>query len=221
VVLIREFVLVEGFVRLNLLGFLLTKKFYESTHMGNSRVRIIFVGGVHGVGKSTCCQQASERCDVQWVTASALIKNERESAVIQGSKEVSDPTGNQELLISAIRKIADSGHKRILLDGHFTLLKSGGEIVAIEANVFLRLGLEMIIVFKDEPESICKRLRNRDGHSRTISMVRGHQDAEIAQGRRVAAALGIQFLTLDAFDADGLVGAIAAPKILEGQGESK
>jgi adenylate kinase len=92
-----------------------------------------------------------------------VIRSERESATIQGSKEVSDPAGSQQFLISGIREIADAGHKRIILDGHFTLLKTGGEIVTIGMDVFVQLGLEMIVVFKDEPKSIYERLQNRDG----------------------------------------------------------
>jgi adenylate kinase len=171
-------------------------------------VDVIFVGGIHGVGKSTCCQRASERTGLLWLTASALIKSERESAIAESSKEVLDVAGNQELLIRGLDKRVRSGHERVILDGHFTLLKSGGEIIAVEQNVFRQLGLEKIVVFRDDPTSICDRLRERDGKEWSISVVQVHQDAELEQGRRIALNLGISFITLDAFDADGLVRAI-------------
>jgi adenylate kinase len=177
--------------------------------MDNSNVRIIFVGGVHGVGKSTCCQQASERRGFQWLTASALIKDERESAIATRSKEVLDAVGNQELLIRGLRKRVRSGHERIILDGHFTLLKAGGEIIVLGQDVFAQLGLERIVIFKDDPTSICNRLRERDGQEWLISAVQGHQHAEVEAGQKIASYLGIPFVMLSAFDIDGLVKTIA------------
>jgi adenylate kinase len=176
--------------------------------MVKARVGITFVGGVHGVGKSTCCQQASERTGIQWVTASALIKAERESAIAEHSKKVREAAGNQDLLIRALRKRVSSSHERIILDGHFSLLGADGEIILLGIEVFSQLGLEGIVVFRDDPASVSSRLRERDGQDWPISTVERHQDAEVEHGRVVASSLDIRFVTLSAFDADGLVKAV-------------
>jgi adenylate kinase len=167
-------------------------------------VGIVFIGGVHGVGKSTCCQQVAERTGLQWFTASALIKAEEQSAIAEHSKVVLDAVGNQELLIRSVRKRTKSEHERVMLDGHFTLLKPSGTIVSIEIDVFIQLGLERIVVFRDDPAAICNRLRERDGKDWFISMVGVHQDAEIEWAHVVATNLGIPISIIDAFDADGL-----------------
>lgn len=113
--------------------------------------------------------------------------------------------GNQELLIRGVHKLKDTGHGRIILDGHFTLLNSNGEVVAVETNVFVQLGLERIIVFRDDPASICKRLRERDSQGWSISMIHVHQEAEIERAYIVASILSVPIRTLDSFDVDGLV----------------
>jgi len=177
-------------------------------------VSILFVAGVHGVGKSSCCRHVAERTGFQLLTASTLIKAERELAIAKHSKAVLDPAGNQELLIRGIRNAMKSCHERMILDGHFTLLKADGKIMAIEIEVFVQLELERIVVFRDDPAAICNRLHERDGQDSSISTVSVHQDAEIEQGRVVASNLGIPIFILNAFDEDGLARAIGLPGVV-------
>ena len=165
---------------------------------------IVFVGGVHGVGKSTCCQQVAERAGMQWLTASALIKAERQSAITVRSKAVIDPIGNQELLLRGVRNYMRLDQGRALLDGHFTLLNVDGAIVAVDIDVFVRLGLERIIVIRGDAAAIRSRLRERDGQDWSISKISTHQDAEINQAHAVATNLRIPVLLIDAFDANCL-----------------
>lgn len=169
-----------------------------------SSVGIIFVGGVHGVGKSTCCQQVAERTGLQWFTASDLIKAEERAAIAEESKVVSNAPANQELLIRSVRKRTKNRDERVMLDGHFTLIKAGGVIESIAVEVFSQLGLERIVVFEDDPLAICHRLRKRDGTEWSISMTGAHQDAEITRAHVVATNLGIPISILKAFDADAL-----------------
>lgn len=168
-------------------------------------MRIVFVGGVHGVGKSTCCQKASERSGLPLHTASALIKAERQSSIVAGSKKVVDAIENQELLIRGVHNLRKAGNKRIILDGHFTLLESTVGIIKVEINVFIKLGLEKIVVLHDDPASICNRLQERDKQDWSISMVGAHQEAEIQQAYIVASILNIPICTLAPFDVDGLI----------------
>jgi adenylate kinase len=169
---------------------------------------IVFVGGVHGVGKSTYCQHISERTGLQWFIASVLIKAEMQSAIAVGSKVVVDPIGNQELLLRGVRNCVSPDRGRAILDGHFTLLNADGEIVAIDIDVFVRLGLERIIVIRDDAAAICTRLRERDKQDWSISKTSAHQDAEINQAHDVATKLRIPILLIDAYDAHGLEQAV-------------
>ena len=176
--------------------------------MGKDKVGIVFIAGVHGVGKSTHCQQISERTGLQWFMASALIKAEARSAIAVGSKVVVDPIGNQELLLRGIRNRIRLDQGRALLDGHFTLLNVDGEIVAVDIDVFIRLGLERIIVIRGDAAAICSRLRERDGQDWSIVKISAHQDAEIKQAHEIATKLRIPILLIDAFDPNGLEKAV-------------
>lgn len=163
---------------------------------------IVFIGGVHGVGKSTFCKHIAEHTGMQWLTASALIKAEKQSAIAVGSKSVVDPIGNQELLLRGIHNYMRPDQGGVLLDGHFTLLNAAGEIVSIDTDVFFRLGLKRIIVLLDDAAAICRRLRERDGQDRSISETSAHQDAEIKQASDVATKLCIPVLHINALDAN-------------------
>lgn len=162
---------------------------------------IVFIGGVHGVGKSTFCEHIAEHTGMRWLTASALIKTEKQSAITAGSKSVVDPIGNQELLLRGIHNYMRPDQGGVLLDGHFTLLNAAGEIVSIDTDVFFRLGLKRIIVLRDDDAAICIRLRERDGQDRSISETSAHQDAEIKQACEVATKLCIPVLLINPLNA--------------------
>lgn len=96
------------------------------------------------------------------------------------------------------------------MDGHFTLIKPGGEIIPIAVDVFVQLDLETIVVLQDNPTWICNRIRERDGKDWTITMVSAFQNAEINQAHVVASSLGIPISIIDAHDTDGLAKAVSA-----------
>lgn len=170
---------------------------------------VIFVGGVHGVGKSAHCQLYSERTGVSWFTASSLIEAERHASITQGSKAVVNPVGNQELLLRSVRKLMAADHP-MLLDGHFTILDSGENIVPIDVGVFEQLGLKGIVLIQDQPGAICARLRERDGHDWSIHKVSLHQKAEIDHARIVAEMFHVQMLLIEAFDVGGFSKAVGS-----------
>jgi adenylate kinase len=171
-------------------------------------VAIIFVGGVHGVGKSTFCQDLSKHTGLQCLTASTLIRFENSSALPGCSKLVPNPSDNQQLLVRAVKKAVGSSAKRVILDGHFTLLKPNGEIEYIDLRIFEQLVLATILVLQDKPELICERLVRRDNHAWSIALMSAHQHSEIQWASTVASHLKIPLLKLNASDAHSLQSAI-------------
>lgn len=171
---------------------------------------VIFVGGVHGVGKSTCCQQVSEQTGLQWFTASALIQAERQTAITGTSKSVLNPDSNQDLLVRAVGEYIAAKDTKIILNGHFTLLKTNGEIVTIEPNVFSKLGVEKLVVLRDDPVAICNRLKERDKRDWSLPFITTHQEAEIAHAYAVASFLHITIFSVGIHDFEGLMRAVGA-----------
>lgn len=156
--------------------------------------KIAFLGGVHGVGKTTFCLSIAKRTRYSHVTASQLIKEKKESAVRQ-DKAVADISDNQRLLIAAIHERTDEGQD-LLIDGHFTLINTSGKIEKIVRNVFLSIGPKLIGVLCDKPEAIQNRIMFRDGQSRTLEEIKEHQDQEKDYGKSIAQFLSVPFLVL-------------------------
>lgn len=166
---------------------------------------IIFIAGVHAVGKTTACSSASVALGIPHHSASGLIKAEEANAISQSGKAVSDVEGNQHLLINGVRKACDRNNGRIILDGHFTLLKPDGEIEAIPVDVFRALCVDGIVVFHDKPSAIAERLMGRDNVASDPASIEFHQRLELDHARLVASQLNTPVEFLNAFDESGLI----------------
>lgn len=165
-------------------------------------MKVIFVAGIHAVGKTTVCKLVSEEFGIPHFSASQIIKGEKSSAVDEKSKLVADVDDNQRLLIQGVSRILESGH--FLLDGHFTMRrKSDGGIEVIHADVFRELHIGGVVLYTDHPAEISKRMHARDGVLQSVEMLKSHQDAEIAHAKHVAATLDVPLAILQAFDIAG------------------
>jgi len=166
---------------------------------------IVFVGGVHGVGKSTCCSEVANQLRCVHVTASDIIRQQRADAIAAKGKLVANVAGNQELLrhgFELVKRLA--GQSTILLDGHFALRDSERAIQSLSSDVFVGLGVEQLICFVDAPIAIVERMGSRDGETLHIDEVAELQRAELETASAVALALGIQLTVLQGPDRAGL-----------------
>lgn len=170
---------------------------------------VIFVAGVHAVGKTTACAQAALSLQLVHYAASSLIKAEKASAIPEQGKVVSDVGGNQQLLIRGVGKACERHQGRIILDGHFTLSKPDGQIETIALDVFRAIALDGVVVFQDKPADIAMRLQLRDGEIRNPDSIAQHQGAELAHAHFISRELNVPLKLLPAFDADGLANTIA------------
>jgi adenylate kinase len=151
---------------------------------------IIFVSGVHGVGKGYLCSQINNEINLPTFSASALIKSIKNKE-IDFNKKVVDLDDNQDHLIKAISCLnVDSKH--IILDGHFCLF-DGEKVIEISADIFESLPIEAIITMTDLPEKIHNRLQSRDGKSLPISVIEQLQDEEIVHSKFIAQHLNVPY----------------------------
>lgn len=77
---------------------------------------IIFIGGVHGVGKGTICQKIKEKLDFTHLSASEVLKwddfkNEK------GDKRVENVSTTQQRLIENLKNIVNPQKKYLLVWG--------------------------------------------------------------------------------------------------------
>ena len=153
-----------------------------------------FVAGVHGVGKTTLCRKAALAVGIPHFSASELIHSQ-DAAALGPSKLVRSPDHNQNLLLSTVNKLLQS-HKRLLLDGHMSLLTCEG-IAEVPLDVFKNLQLDALVVLWRDPGEILQFLQERDGQTPlTCEDIQAHQQIELEHGKRIASTLEVPFWSL-------------------------
>ncbi|MDT4288838.1 AAA family ATPase [Methylomonas sp. MO1] len=154
------------------------------------KFKVIFVSGVHGVGKGYLCSEINKRINLPIFSASSLIKDIKRGE-IDTNKNVLDADSNQDHLITALKHL-QTDSKYILLDGHFCLF-DGENIINISIDIFESIPIEVIIELTDTPEKIYSRLHNRDGNSLDISVIENFQNEEKARSEIISQHLSVPY----------------------------
>jgi adenylate kinase len=153
---------------------------------------MIFVGGVHGVGKTTFCNMIYEKYHLLSYSASRLISDAKKQE-FGPSKGISDVDTNQDLLVDALEDIG-SGDRWFLLDGHFCLIDKVGRIVRVPENTFQQLAPKAIIVLTNTIESIQDRLLRRDNFDYAEDFLEKFQAEELLYAEEVSKTLRVPYL---------------------------
>ena len=156
--------------------------------------KIVFLGGIHGVGKNTMCTLIKQGMDIIHLTASDLIKWSEISPDVN-NKEVGDVDETQNRLIAALRGTIEPS-KEYILDGHFCLLRPGGDISRVPFETFRAINPCAIAVMTEKPSIISKRLSLRNNKEYSVDLIRAFQQEEISWAREVASKLNIPFLEI-------------------------
>lgn len=159
---------------------------------------MIFLSGVHGVGKSYFCEQIKRKIDIETYTASELISAEKEE-FFSSDKYSKDIDDNQQHLLNAVRKL-DSKEGKYLLDGHFCLLNENGQITRINSDTFINLSPSAIILLTEAPEVIVGRRKARDNVNCSVDEITVFQNEEIAYAKEIANLLSVKLIILHRAD---------------------
>jgi adenylate kinase len=132
------------------------------------RQPIVFVGGVHGAGKTTICRLIAEAYPAVHVTAGALIREAVDAGHIvtvgAQDKAVPDVDANQAVLLTALevyRTRTAEDVRLLLLDGHFSLTDAGGTLVDVPLAVFREIGPCAVLLVETDPATVHQRLAVR------------------------------------------------------------
>lgn len=157
--------------------------------------KIIFIGGIHGVGKSTLCAKISDSLKIKSYSASSLIKSVSDLN-FPSDKKITGINKNQDLLITAIDKYIDP-NSCCLLDGHFCLLNQHGEVTDIPKTTFTNLSPAAILVLTNDPKNIYSQIKNRDGNEMEMEIenIFSFQEKELEQSKLVSQMLNIPWLS--------------------------
>jgi len=148
---------------------------------------IIFIGGIHGVGKGTICRQISDKFSITHITASEVLKWDEISN--NNNKLVENFSFTQNRLINNLKSIV-SNEKNYLLDGHYCLLNS--EIIPerIDRETFSILNPQAFIIVIDDVEKIISRLGKRDNNQYDFGMLSEFQQMELDYAKELSTELG-------------------------------
>jgi len=160
---------------------------------------IIFVGGIHGVGKTTLCKKITDELHIKHISASQLIKMLKNGDSDNRDKGVKNINSNQDLLIAAIDQYLDKSAPAIL-DGHFCLLNTKHEIKRIPKETFAAISPIAIITLHDAVANIENKITRRDGINYNVKLLSSFQDEEISHSADVANYLEIPHLLFDVSD---------------------
>ncbi|MBF2707173.1 ATP-binding protein [Flavobacterium soyangense] len=120
---------------------------------------IIFIGGIHGVGKGIICNEIALKTNLIHLSASQILKWEEISD--SDNKLVKNITSTQDRLIKGLKNLIKKD-KKYLLDGHFCLLNSNEVPSRIDEETFDLINPKVIAIVIDDIEKIAKRLEIRD-----------------------------------------------------------
>jgi adenylate kinase len=151
---------------------------------------IIFVAGIHGVGKTFLGAQVAKQLGIRHATASQLISEERGSQTWGTDKRVTGINENQAALISAINRLR-SDNQKLLLDGHFVLRGENGVFNEIAPQVFRDLQIGAVLLLEADLNVVVERLHTRGDTSWKLSELKNLAEREEAHAHQVSSELGI------------------------------
>ena len=166
--------------------------------------KAIFIGGIHGVGKTTLCKKLKKKLDICHHSASSLIKTLKNDDEDNFNKQVKNIDGNQKLLITAISKYVDRS-TRYLLDGHFCLLDTNNIINKVPIVTFKDISPIGIVLLHDSIENIQNKIKGRDGKRYKSNLLLQFQDSEIMYSKEVADELKIPYIQFNVLDDIALI----------------
>lgn len=150
---------------------------------------IAFIGGIHGVGKSTICQQICDKLHLVHLSASELIKwsyiNEDAK-----NKKVENIQDTQDRLIIGLKNTVKT-EKQYLLDGHYCLLNTNGKIENVPVSTFQMISPFSLNIILDDVSEIKKRIEARDNKHYDYELLSQMQDSKLQYAKYLSEELGV------------------------------
>lgn len=154
---------------------------------------IIFLGGIHGVGKGTICKEIASKTKLIHITASQILKWEEISEL--DNKKVENISSTQERLIIGLKKLIQK-NENYLLDGHFCLLNSEGIPSRVDEETFRQINPKLLTIVIDNPHEIAKRLSTRDGKIYDFKTLNNFQNMEIEYAKYLSEKHSIPYVEI-------------------------
>lgn len=150
---------------------------------------LIFTGGIHGVGKSTICRHICRELNLEYLSASELLKWKDINEDVK-NKKVEDIPFTQNRLIAGLKNTLQED-KNYLLDGHFSLLNKYNEVENISLDTFKQINPKTLVLILGDVKEIKKRLETRDKKPYEYELLEHLQNSEFAYAKVLSEFLNI------------------------------
>lgn len=154
---------------------------------------IVFVGGIHGVGKSTFCSKVCNEVSRVHLKASELLKWEEISDA--DNKEVGDIQYTQNRLINGLNNVFKKDES-YLIDGHYCLFGLDGRIENVPVSTFKEINPKMLIIVTLNPKIIKERLEKRDKKKYELNHIDKLQRAELKHANHISKTLEVPLIEI-------------------------
>ena len=148
---------------------------------------IVFVGGIHGVGKSTLCKQLCLDFNFKYLSASELIKWTEINEDAK-NKKVKDIASTQNRLLNGLLENVEND-KRYILDGHFCLLNAEGITSRVPLSLFENINPMLFCLVTGDICQIQKTLEERDQRPYNANLLLSMQTQEIEHANFLSSEL--------------------------------
>jgi len=137
--------------------------------------------GLSGVGKSRLISSIQDDIEFQTLSASNLIKAEKEVGTDHDDLKNHDIKDNQRLLIDGFKRAKANNNQDItVLDGH-TIIETPNGLIEISSDVFKEIGIKHFIFLVEDPEIILERRAKDSSRKRSVASL-----AELVEYQRRA-----------------------------------
>ena len=154
---------------------------------------LAFIGGSHGVGKGTTCKEICSQTDLIHITASEVLKWNEISDL--NNKNVEDIGDTQDRLVKGLERVVEKG-KRYLLDGHFCLFNSKGEVERVPMATFKKISPSMLLVVTVQTKLVKERLEKKDKKLYDLALLEQMQSNEVKYAKEIASELSVPYFKI-------------------------
>ncbi|PCK30041.1 ATP-binding protein [Pseudoalteromonas piscicida] len=156
--------------------------------------KVIFIGGIHGVGKSTLCNKLVSEFNIPHYSASDLIKRAKQGLFTK-NKSVANVSKNQDVLLTALNEFVDD--PCFLLDGHFALFDANHNVQLVPEETFLSIEPVAMCVLTCDVKVVLERIAARDGIQHDKSAYKELNNSELEHAKSVAERLDVPLFIHD------------------------
>lgn len=164
----------------------------ESTNLLFMHHNIIFIGGIHGVGKGTICSKIQREIDLMHLSASEILKWS-EVSPDPTNKLVKDIPDTQQRLIKGLESVIEPS-QRYILDGHFCLFDWDGKVNPVPIETFMKISPILLSVVICDVGIVANRLQARDNKKYDRMKIEKMQNIELEHAQLVADKLNVDLI---------------------------